>query len=611
MASRSFQEGRDSGERIPFYRNVKVIGILAQVIFAILLVGAGFILYNNVTTALNRSNLPADFGFLDARAGVPIAETPIAYNPNDTYARALLVGILNTLRVALLGIVLTTLLGILIGVMRLSSNWLLRQIATVYVEAIRNTPLAVQLVFWFTAVLVPIPPRVSNPVDLPGGVYFSQIGLALPWLFPSYSFSRWLPWLIGAVVVLVVFYVIRRRQIERSERPGNPWLWPLLSAAVVAGAGYVLVTLTTGLPENLATDFQASRGRGVIFVDSNSNGERDAGERALAHAVAVVTIPEGSLTDTTQNFVESRRMTSSTFRFPAIEEREVGSAEVSFTNPEEAEAQGLTIHMLNYPSTGVVYRDRDGNGEYDAGEEIDAETGSGFNGVSLTLSVEDFNRRVVADRNGQIRIPIFEGAQAEGAGDSSASPSQGGGAGGGLGALFNRESSAANSVEAEVEPKAAAPLVLSFPSIPRGDYVGGITLSAAYLALLIGLVVYTASFIAEIVRGGIQAVPKGQREAAKAVGLSDFQTFRLVVFPQALRIILPPMISQYLNLTKNSSLALLVTFQDFFSISNIVGNQTGAAIPVILIVIGGYLIISLTFAFILNIVNERMSLVER
>ena len=577
MASRSYQDQGGGTERIPFYRNVKVIGILAQVIFAVLLVVAGFILYSNVTTALNRSNLPADFGFLDARAGVPIAETPIAYDPNDTYARALLVGILNTLRVALLGVVLTTLLGILIGVMRLSSNWLLRQIATVYVEAIRNTPLAVQLVFWFTAVLVPIPPRVSNPVDLPGGVYFSQIGLALPWLFPSYSFSRWLPWLIGAVVVLVVFYVIRRRQVERSERPGNPWLWPLLSAVVVAGAGYVLVTFTTGLPENLATDFQANRGRGVVFVDSNGNGERDAGERALSHAVAVVTIPEGSLTDTTQNFVESRRMTSSTFRFPAIEDREVGSAEVSFTNPEEA--QELAIHMLNYPSTGVVYRDRDGNGEYDAGEEIDAETGSGFNGVSLTLSVEDFNRRVVADRNGQIRIPIFEGAQAEGAGDSSASSSQGGGAGGGLGALFNRESSAANSVEAGVEPKAAAPLVLSFPSIPRGDYVGGITLSAAYLALLIGLVVYTASFIAEIVRGGIQAVPKGQREAAKAVGLSDFQTFRLVVFPQALRIILPPMISQYLNLTKNSSLALLVTFQDFFSISNIVGNQTARPSP--------------------------------
>ena len=608
MASRSFQEdNRGESERIPFYRNVKLIGVIAQVIFVLLLVVAGYVLYNNVTTALDRSNLPADFGFLDARAGVPIAETPIAYEPSDSYARALIVGVLNTLRVALVGVVLTTLLGILIGVMRLSNNWLLRQIATVYIEAIRNTPLAVQLVFWFTAVLVPIPPRISNPVDLPGGIYFSQVGLALPWLYPSYSFSSWLPWLIAAAVVFVAFYLFRRRQVERSERPGNTWLWPLVSASVIAVAGYVVVTYTSGLPEDLATDFQANRGRGVIFSDANGNGTRDAGEPVLPYAVARVSVEEGTLTTNTQNFVESRTFVNSTFRFAAIEDIEVGEAELSFTNPDQAE--GLAIHTLNYPSTGIVYEDRNGNGEYDEGEEVNEE-GAGFGNVGVTLQVEDFNRRIVADRGGQIRIPIFEGAQAEGEGaEESSSTSQGGG--GGLGSLFNRSSGGSNAVDAEVELRAAAPLVLSFPSIPRGNYVGGISLSAAYLALLIGLVVYTASFIAEIVRGGIQAVPKGQREAAKAVGLSNFQTFRLIVFPQALRIILPPMISQYLNLTKNSSLAILVTFQDFFAISNIVANQTGAAIPVILIVIGGYLIISLTFAFILNIVNERMALVER
>ncbi len=608
MASRSFQGEEGSQERIPFYRNVKLIGIIAQVIFAVLLLVAGYVLYNNVTTALSRSNLPADFGFLDARAGVPIAETPIQYEPSDSYGRALVVGILNTLRVALVGVVLTTLLGILIGVMRLSDNWLLRQIATVYIEAIRNTPLAVQLVFWFTAVLVPIPPRISNPIDLPGGIYFSQVGLALPWLYPSYSFSSWLPWLIAAAVVLVGFYLFRRRQIERSERPGNAWLWPLLSAAAIAVVGYVVVTYTAGLPENLATDFQANRGRGIIFTDVNENGSRDADEPVLPYAVARVSVEEGTLSANTQNFVESRTFVNSTFRFPAIEDSEVGAAELSFTDPEQAE--GLAIHTLNYPSAGLVYQDRDGNGEYDKGEEVNAQ-GAGFGNIGVTLQVEDFTRRLVADRGGQIRIPIFEGEQAEGEGGGESSASQGGGAGGGLGSLFNRESSASNSVEANVELNAAAPLVLSFPSIPRGTYVGGISLSAAYLALLIGLVVYTASFIAEIVRGGIQAVPKGQREAAKAVGLSNYQTFRLIIFPQALRIILPPMISQYLNLTKNSSLAILVTFQDFFSISNIVANQTGAAIPVIVIVIGGYLIISLTFAFILNIVNERLALVER
>ena len=604
MASRSVQEKRGGDERIPFYRNVKLIGVIAQLVFAFLLVVAGYILYNNVTTALNRSNLPADFGFLDARAGVPIAETPIPYSPSNSYGRALIVGILNTLRVALVGVVLTTLLGILVGVMRLSSNWLMRQIATVYIEAIRNTPLAVQLVFWFTAVLVPIPPRISNPVDLPGGIYFSQVGLALPWLYPSYSFSRWIPWLVGALVVLVVFYLFRRRQVERSERPGNPWLWPFLSAVGVAAVGYVVVTYTTSLPENIATDFQADRGRGIVFIDTNGDGSRNAGEPVVPYAVARVTVEEGTLTTNTQNFVESRSFVNSTFRFPAIEDGEVGVADVILSNTDEN--GDLAISTLNYPSTGIVYQDRDGDGAYTEGEEVNEE-GAGF-GVGVTLQVEDFSRRIVADRGGQIRIPIFEGEPVEGE-DEDSGASQGGG--GGLGSLFNRSSSGESSVEAEVELQGAAPLVLSIPSIPRGNYVGGISLSAAYLALLIGLVVYTASFIAEIVRGGIQAVPKGQREAAKAVGLSNYQTFNLIVFPQALRIILPPMISQYLNLTKNSSLAILVTFQDFFSISNIVANQTGAAIPVILIVIGGYLIISLTFAFILNIVNERMALVER
>jgi general L-amino acid transport system permease protein len=147
--------------------------------------------------------------------------------------------------------------------------------------------------------------------------------------------------------------------------------------------------------------------------------------------------------------------------------------------------------------------------------------------------------------------------------------------------------------------------------VPLTSYEGGVQLSAPFLALLLGLVIYTAAFIAEIVRGGIQAVNKGQREAAKSLGLSDNQTFQLIVFPQALRIILPPMISQYLNLTKNSSLALLITFVDFFAIGRIIGNQTGATVPIIVIIIGGYLLVSFVFAFILNVVNARFALVER
>jgi general L-amino acid transport system permease protein len=142
-------------------------------------------------------------------------------------------------------------------------------------------------------------------------------------------------------------------------------------------------------------------------------------------------------------------------------------------------------------------------------------------------------------------------------------------------------------------------------------FEGGQRFSVNYLALLFALVIYTSAFIGEIVRGGIQAVAKGQREASQALGLSNAQTFRLVVFPQALRIVLPPMISQFLNLTKNSSLAPLAAYGELFVIATIAANQTGASIPIALLLVGSYLAISLTFALILNVVNDRIALVER
>ncbi|MDF1524090.1 MAG: ABC transporter permease subunit, partial [Trueperaceae bacterium] len=142
-------------------------------------------------------------------------------------------------------------------------------------------------------------------------------------------------------------------------------------------------------------------------------------------------------------------------------------------------------------------------------------------------------------------------------------------------------------------------------------YEGGMRFTVNYLALLLALVIYTSAFIGEIVRGGIQAIAKGQREAAQALGLSGYQIFTLVVFPQALRIVLPPVISQFLNLTKNSSLAPLAGYAELFVVAGIVANQTGASIPIALLLVVSYLTISLVFAFVLNVVNDRLALVER
>ena len=591
-------------DTIPFYRNVKLIGVIAQVIFVIIVLAAGTVIYLNVTRALRASNLPANFDFLSVRAGIPIAETPISYTTNDPYWRALVIGFLNTLKVSLVGVVLATLLGILVGVLRLSPNWLLRQLASAFVEVVRNTPLAVQIVFWFTAVLTPLPPRISNPIQLPGNILLSNLGVAIPWLESSYLFVNWLPWLGGSVLAGIIVYGLRKRQIERADHHGNPWWLGVVVFLAVAIGGYL--SITPEVPENASASFRADRGRGQVFLDTNQNDEQDGDEQGLAYAPTRVSIESGQLSTTSQNTTESRRNVSSIVRFPLIGEHEVADAEVVFANPDAASDAGVQLHFVDFPSEGLLYQDRNGNGAFDNGEQVD-EDGQGFAGFELFLRVYDFERRLVADRDGQVRIPRFT-AISDGQEEESAPASPSGGL---FGSPAGNQAADADSINASFEILPLRPWVLSTPSVPVTNYVGGITLSTSFLALLLALVIHTAGFIAEIVRAGIQAVPKGQREAARTLGLSPWQTFSIVTFPQALRIILPPMISQYLNLSKNSSLAPLAAYVELFAISVIIANQTGATIPVILIIIVSYLLISFTFALILNIVNDRIALVER
>jgi general L-amino acid transport system permease protein len=143
------------------------------------------------------------------------------------------------------------------------------------------------------------------------------------------------------------------------------------------------------------------------------------------------------------------------------------------------------------------------------------------------------------------------------------------------------------------------------------NFDGGLRLTPEFVGLLVGLVIYTGAFIAEVVRAGILAVNKGQFEAARALGLTQMQVLRLVVFPQAMRVIIPPMISQYLNLTKNSSLAILIGYADVFFVGRTIINQSGRAVPVFLLIMAIYLTISLITSIIMNIYNRRVRLVER
>ena len=596
----------DAPERIPFWRNVKTIGVLAQIAFAVVvLVGIG-VLWTNVTSALSRSNLPADFGFLDARAGIPIAERPIPYSPDDPYWRALVIGVLNTLKIALVGVVLASFLGVGMGVARLSANWLLRQIATWYVEILRNTPLAVQIIFWYTAALATLPPTITAPIRLPGGFYLSNRGLAFPFLYPGFGFGAWLWWVVAAAVVFAIVATWRRRQIARADRPGRAWTTALPVALVILVVGYFVAAASVAAPADLAVDVTADRGRGTAFRDLDADGVLDRGEPTVGFVPVTIAVEKGVLEARSRNLIEQRRVKPSTLRFPLLQEGEYQSAELRFVDDEDAAR--FSVHWIDEPSVGHIYVDRNDDGAWQPGEEVDAD-GTGFDNVRTELLVTGFTRRLVASRDGQARFPGFEPVGAE-----EAPQDAGGEASLGPAGLFGPPAGGADdgpSIEVAVEIRPSAPLVWSRPTVPVSNYEGGFRFTPSYLALLLALVIYTSSFIAEIVRGGIQAVPKGQTEASKALGLSNGQTFNLVVFPQAVRIILPPMISQYLNLTKNSSLGPLAAYGEIFAISTIVANQTGASVPVTLLIIVAYLSISFLFAFVLNIVNARLAIVER
>jgi general L-amino acid transport system permease protein len=156
-----------------------------------------------------------------------------------------------------------------------------------------------------------------------------------------------------------------------------------------------------------------------------------------------------------------------------------------------------------------------------------------------------------------------------------------------------------------------APLTFDPPVRGRFNFSGGLALSTSFTALLLGLVIYTAAFIAEVVRGGIQSVRRGQLEAARALGLSERDSLRLIVFPQALRVIVPPLTSQYLNLIKNSSLAIAVGYPDLFKVGTTIANQTGQPVPVIVLVMGTYLAISLATSLVMNVYNRRIQVLER
>jgi general L-amino acid transport system permease protein len=353
---------------------------------------------NNAVENLRRAHIASGFDFWDYTSGFDISQTLIDYTSTSTYGRAFWVGLINTLLVAGLGVVMATVLGFIVGIARLSKNFLLSRIAGGYVELIRNLPLLLQLLFWYNAVLKALP-ELRDSLAIPGGAFLNNRGLFLP----------------------------------------QPTFQP--------GFGAVLVAFAIGVVGAIAFRVWARK------------RQEQTGQQAPVILVAL----------------------------------------------------------------GLI--------------------------VGLPLIVFFF---------------------------------------------------------------AGAPITLSYPEMGRFNIRGGLEVLPELAALLFGLVVYTGAFIAEVVRAGILAVSHGQTEAAYSLGLRPGPSLRLVVIPQAMRVIVPPLTNQYLNLTKNSSLAVFVGYPDLVQVfTGTVLNQTGQAVEVVAVTMAVYLTISLVTSLAMNWYNSRIALVER
>ncbi|MBW1721552.1 MAG: amino acid ABC transporter permease [Deltaproteobacteria bacterium] len=385
------------GEKIPFWLDPKKRAVFFQFCVFCMVGLLAYYLVSNTLENLEKQSIATGWSFLHKESSFEIGESLISYSAASTYLRALIVGALNTLKVSFIGIIFTVILGTIIGVARLSSNWLVSKLAGLYIEVMQDIPVLLQLFFWYAIFYesLPGPHDALSPIK---GLFLSNRGVAfaVPARHPAHLYM-----LLALAAAVIAVYLIRRWAKKRQDATGK------------------------------------------IFP---------------------------------------------TFRV----------------------------------------------------------------GIALIIG-----------------LPL------------------------GVWLAFG------------------APTAMNIPRISGFNFKGGMTLSPEFIALLLGLVLYTSAFVAEVVRAGIQSVSKGQREAAMAIGLRPTLVLNLVILPQALRVIIPPLTSQMLNLTKNSSLAVAIGYPDFVSVANTTINQTGQSIEGVALIMAVYLIFSLSTSAFMNWYNKRVKLVER
>jgi general L-amino acid transport system permease protein len=526
---------------IPFWRDVRVLGVLGQIAFVILMVLGLSWVGSNVARGLaalggaqflcedGTSNFRCAFNFMNTAASFDIGETPIDYMRTDPYWRALQVGLLNTAKVAVVGIILATILGTVTGIAVLSSNWLLSRIAMGYIDIIRNTPLLVQLFFLYYAVILQLPP-IRQSIRPGLGIWLNQRGVALPWPEFTASALPWLAFVLLAVIQFQVLWAILGQRELKTGRPSNRLMWASLSALAVILFGW------------------------FFAVHFNTN------QALLVSRATRIAQARNTLTGL-ETLVAGRLRVS-----------RLTAAELERVSPERLQEAALQVCVLR-------------------GSASEPNLIGQLSRRNIPFRMARFDR---IDQAGQ----AYQDGQCEVL-------------------AADRVLLAAQLPALEVPNNhllvgiAEYPVVMSTPRLEGLNLVGGTRMSPEFAAILFGLVIYTAAFIAEIVRAGILSVHHGQTEAARALGLTEMQRLQLVVLPQALRVIIPPLTSQYLNLTKNSSLAIAVGFFDIVNISNTILNQSGRVLQVIALVMLIYLSFSLAISALLNWYNRRVALVER
>ena len=497
-------------ERPPFYRDATVVKWLAQVFTLVLVVFALFFLTTQALENLNRQGIEIRYDFLGIGLGSDLREG-IDTDP-DTAGRALWAGAVNTIRIAVGGIIAATILGVLIGVGRLSGNWIVSRMCSVFVETARNIPLLVQIIFiWALVATLPDVELDQGPIN--GLLHLSNKGVSVPRLHIDDGFYQWLIFIVAGVLV---GWFVKRRQDRRHDATGQD------TYPVASFAGVLAVFALVGW---FAHPIFGWVGAIFDFVGD--------GFSALTPVVVQIVLSLAALAAAVwwiRRFLARHRTPAGLMKLTDDDKFRIIFAGVGALAV-------IAFVLVGWPglSSWII------NSGTDLLEVIANKFGDGRTGKPMDIKAPDVEQ------------------------------------------------------------------IGRFPN----PGPAGLNLTQGGTAVFFGVVLYTASFIAEIVRGGILAVPKGQTEAALAVGLRRVTMLRRVILPQAFRVILPPLGNQYLNLTKNTSLAIAVGYSDFVQVGQIVYNQTGKTLEVISLWMLFYLACSLTISVIVNFFNIRMKIVER